>query len=113
MGVSLQKGQGVSLRKEQNDLDEIVIGLGWDVAQPKRGFLANLVGPKPADYDLDAIAVLLGPNGKLVIPSLKNGDVVFYNAMNHPSGCVRLTGDNRTGAGDGDDEHGFHNDRYS
>lgn len=103
MGVSLQKGQGVSLRKEENDLDEIVIGLGWDVAQPK-GLLGALFGKKPADYDLDAIAVLLDANGKLLSHQLKNGDIVFYNNMEHRSACVRLTGDNRTGAGDGDDE---------
>jgi len=104
MGVSLQKGQGVNLRKEENDLDEIVIGLGWDVAKPKTGLLGSLFGSKPADYDLDAIAVLLGKNGKMLMPRLENGDVVFYNNQQHGSGCVRLTGDNRTGAGDGDDE---------
>ena len=104
MGVSLQKGQGVSLRKEENDLDEIVIGLGWDVAKPKTGLLGGLFGQKPAEYDLDAIAVLLGKNGKMFMPRLENGDVVFYNNLQHSSGCVRLTGDNRTGAGDGDDE---------
>jgi stress response protein SCP2 len=104
MGVSLQKGQGVNLRKEENDLDEIVIGLGWDLAKPKTGLLGGLFGKKPADYDLDAIAVLLGKNGKMLMPRLENGDVVFYNNLQHGSGCVRLTGDNRTGAGDGDDE---------
>jgi tellurium resistance protein TerD len=99
MGVSLSKGQGVSLRKEENDLDEVVIGLGWDVAKPKGG-LFGMFAKKPPDYDLDAIAVLLDANGKM----RQRGDVVFYNNLKHPSGCVRLTGDNRTGAGDGDDE---------
>jgi tellurium resistance protein TerD len=100
MAVSLRKGQGVSLRKVENDLCQITIGLGWDVAEQKRGFLGSLFGSKPEDYDLDAIAFLLGPDGKL--PSRE--DVVFYNAMKHPSGALWLTGDNRTGAGDGDDE---------
>jgi len=105
MGVSLQKGQGVNLRKEENDLDEIVIGLGWDVAPPKKtGVLGGLFGKKPAEYDLDAIAVVLGKNGKMQRPRLENGDVIFYNNLQHSSGCIRLTGDNRTGAGDGDDE---------
>jgi len=35
---------------------------------------------------------------------LYEGDVVFFNSMKHPSGHIWLTGDNRTGAGDGDDE---------
>lgn len=100
MAVSLRKGQGVSLDKAVNDLSTITIGLGWDIAQPKRGFLGSLFAAKPEDYDLDAIALLLGADDKLTGPE----DVVFYNAQQHPSGALWLTGDNRTGAGDGDDE---------
>jgi stress response protein SCP2 len=100
MAVSLRKGQGVSLRKADNDLSRITIGLGWDVAEQKRGFLGSLFGGKQDDYDLDAIAFLLGADGKL--PGRE--DVVFYNAQRHASGALWLTGDNRTGAGDGDDE---------
>lgn len=100
MAVSLSKGQGVSLRKAENDLSQITIGLGWDVAEQKRGLLGSLFGGKQEDYDLDAIAFLLGADGKLTSPD----DVVFYNAQEHPSGALWLTGDNRTGAGDGDDE---------
>lgn len=100
MAVSLRKGQGISLKKVENDLSQITIGLGWDVAEQKRGLLGSLFGKKPDDYDLDAIAFLLGADGKL--PS--RDDVVFYNAMRHSSGALWLTGDNRTGDGDGDDE---------
>ena len=100
MAVSLRKGQGVNLRKAENNLSQITIGLGWDVAEPKRGFFGSLFSSKPEDYDLDAIAFLLGENGKLTA----NDDVVFYNAMRHPSSALWLTGDNRTGDGDGDDE---------
>jgi len=100
MAVSLRKGQGVSLRKVENDLSQITIGLGWDVAQQKRGFLGSLFGGEPEDYDLDAVAFLLDANRKLA----GRDDVVFYNAMRHPSGALWLTGDNRTGDGDGDDE---------
>ena len=35
---------------------------------------------------------------------LKNSDVIFFNNLKHRSGDIWLTGDNRTGAGDGDDE---------
>ena len=30
--------------------------------------------------------------------------MIFFNNLKHPSGHIWLTGDNRTGAGDGDDE---------
>jgi stress response protein SCP2 len=110
MGVSLRKGEGVSLRKEENDLATLTIGLGWDVAKPK-GFLGKLFN-KEEDYDLDAIAFLLDGNGKIANlgktvngkHTITEGDVVFFNAMKHTSGKIWLTGDNRTGAGDGDDE---------
>jgi stress response protein SCP2 len=112
MGVSLKKGEGVSLSKAENDLDQVTVGLGWDVAEQSSGFLGGLFGKKQEDYDLDAIAFLLDRNGKVANlgvdgsgnVTLEKGDVVFYNSMRHPSGCVWLTGDNRTGAGDGDDE---------
>lgn len=98
MGISLKKGQGVSLKKGRDDLSEVIIGLGWDLAKPK-GFFGSIFG-KSEDYDLDAICFLLGSDGKVH----QNGDVVFYNSMQHPTGAVTLTGDNRTGAGEGDDE---------
>jgi tellurium resistance protein TerD len=100
MAVSLKKGQGVNLRKDDHDLSQITIGLGWDVAEERRGFLGSLFGAKPDEYDLDAIAFLLDANGKL--PGRE--DIIFYNAQRHPGGAIWLTGDNRTGAGDGDDE---------
>lgn len=110
MGVSLRKGQGISLKKVNDELNEVTIGLGWDVAKTK-GFLGSIFG-KTEDYDLDAICFLLGRDGKVINLgmvvngewTLKNGDVVFYNSLRHPSGSVTLTGDNRTGEGDGDDE---------
>ena len=68
--------------------------------------MSKLFGKKEDEYDLDVIAVLLNGNGKITNPgeNLKNGDVIFYNNLKHPTGKVWLTGDNRTGAGEGDDE---------
>jgi stress response protein SCP2 len=111
MAVSLKKGQGVSLRKDEFDLSKVTIGLGWDVNQEKGGLLSFL-SSKPEDYDLDVVAFLIGANGKVNDlgpikdgrPTLVNGDVVFFNSLNHNSGQIYLTGDNRTGDGDGDDE---------
>ncbi len=36
MTVSLRKGQGVSLRKNEFDLSSVTIGLGWDINEEKK-----------------------------------------------------------------------------
>ena len=56
MALSLKKGEGVSLRKEENDLAQVTIGLGWDVAEvpQKKGMFGSLFAPKPQEFDLDA-----------------------------------------------------------
>lgn len=119
--INLSKGQTIDLRKNAKgesvyDLSKVTIGLGWDVRQKQTGFLGKLFGSKEEEYDLDAIAFLLDANGKVANLgrtalasngqqiALFEGDVIFFNSMKHPSGHIWLTGDNRTGAGDGDDE---------
>ena len=104
MAISLKKGQGIDLRKSQFDLSEVTIGLGWDLAAPT-GILSAL-SRKTEDYDLDAIAFLCGSDGRVhnLGDKLIGGDVVFFNSQRHHTGHIWLTGDNRTGAGEGDDE---------
>jgi stress response protein SCP2 len=113
MAINLQKGQTIDLRKNDRgesiyDLSQVTIGLGWDVRQ-------KLFGGKEEEYDLDAVAFLLDSNGKVADlgrtasvsgrnVALYGGDVIYFNSMRHPSGNIWLTGDNRTGVGDGDDE---------
>lgn len=107
MGINLKKGQGINLSKSQYDLSSVTVGLGWDVAVQSSGFLGSFFGNKQEDYDLDAIAFLCGTDGKVKNVGddrLIGGDVIFYNNLRHPSGQIWLTGDNRTGDGDGDDE---------
>ena len=113
MAVSLKKGQGVSLKKNEYNLSKVTIGLGWDVNEQKTGGgLLGFLSKKPKEYDLDVVAFLLNENGKVNDlgpienghPSLKNGDVVYFNNLKHFSGQIWLTGDNRDGAGSGDDE---------
>lgn len=95
MSISLQKGQKVSLTKDNAGLSKVVVGLGWDEVKQKTGFFA----PKPAPIDCDASAIVL-TDGKLISGS----DVVFFNNLRHSSGAIQHMGDNLTGAGDGDDE---------
>lgn len=113
MAVTLKKGQGVSLKKSSYDLSMVTIGLGWDINEEKKGFLGGLFAKKDEEYDLDVVAFLCDANGKVQNlgavdgnnrVTLVGGDIVFFNSMRHSSGCIWLTGDNRTGAGDGDDE---------
>jgi tellurium resistance protein TerD len=89
MAVSLSKGGNVSLTRGAPSLSRILVGLGWE-ARATTGY----------DYDLDASAFLLGENGKVK----KDEDFIFYNQDRSQCGSVKHNGDNRTGAGDGDDE---------
>ena len=61
MSISLQKGQKVSLTKENAGLSNVLIGLGWDEAKRSRG---GFFAPKPQAIDCDASALLL-KGGKL------------------------------------------------
>jgi tellurium resistance protein TerD len=89
MGVSLSKGGNVSLTKEAPGMTAILAGLGWD-ARTTTG----------ADFDLDASALMVDANGKI----LGDSYFIFFNNLNSPDGSVQHTGDNLTGEGDGDDE---------
>ncbi|TSD46249.1 TerD family protein [Rhodococcus sp. KBS0724] len=89
MGVTLAKGGNVSLSKAAPNLTKIAVGLGWD-ARSTSG----------ADFDLDASALVTGPERKV----LSDLHFVFYNNLRSPDGAIEHTGDNLTGEGEGDDE---------
>ena len=89
MGVTLAKGGNVSLSKAAPNLTKVAVGLGWD-ARSTSG----------ADFDLDASALVTGPERKV----LSDLHFVFYNNLRSPDGSIEHTGDNLTGEGDGDDE---------
>lgn len=92
MSVSLTKGGKVSLTKEAGgSLTKVNIGLGWDA---KRGEVSG------AEFDLDASAFMLDASGKV----RSDKDFVFWGNLESAEGALRHTGDNLTGAGDGDDE---------
>ncbi|MFC4454628.1 TerD family protein [Deinococcus sonorensis] len=89
MALTLQKGGNLSLSKQDPNLKRLVVGLGWD-ARSTDG----------QDFDLDASAFLLNSAGR----TRSDADFIFYNQLKSLDGSVEHTGDNRTGAGDGDDE---------
>jgi tellurium resistance protein TerD len=89
MAISLSKGGNVNLSKEAPGLNKIVVGLGWD-ARATDG----------AAFDLDASAFLVKLDGKV----RSDSDFCFYNNKVVADGAVQHTGDNTTGAGEGDDE---------
>ncbi|MCC9072023.1 TerD family protein [Flavobacterium sp. F-65] len=85
MAINLEKGQRQSI-----DAPKFTVGLGWDSNSSSTG----------EGFDLDASIFLVGANGKL--PS--DNHFVYYNNLKSPDQAVIHTGDNLTGAGDGDDE---------
>jgi tellurium resistance protein TerZ len=88
--ISLEKGSRLSLAKEDGTkLTSISMGLGWDGA---RGFLG---GAK--SIDLDASCLLLNADKQLV-------EEVSFRNLQSRCRSIQHSGDNRTGAGDGDDE---------
>jgi len=89
MPVSLSKGGNVSLSKEAPGLTAVIVGLGWDVR--------TTTG---TDFDLDASAIVVDAGGKVI----SDQHFVFFNNLKTPDGAVEHTGDNTTGAGEGDDE---------
>lgn len=90
MAIQLSKGQKIDLTKDNPALNNIVVGLGWDVKVFDGG----------QEFDLDASAFLLDAQGK----ATQDLDFIFYNNLVSTCGSVEHTGDNRTGEGDGDDE---------
>jgi tellurium resistance protein TerD len=89
MAISLQKGGNVNLSKEAPSMKSMIVGLGWD-ARATDG----------AAFDLDASAFMLNASGKVA----NDGGFIFYNNKKSADGGLEHTGDNLTGAGDGDDE---------
>lgn len=89
MAISLQKGGNVNLSKEAPGMKKMQVGLGW-----------NVRATDGDAFDLDGSGFLLSASGKV----RSDADFIFYNQAKSVDGSVQHSGDNRTGAGDGDDE---------
>ena len=90
MPINLSKGQKVDLTKGNAGLDPILAGLGWDTNKYDGGH----------EFDLDVSVFMTGDSGKVETES----NFIFYNNPQDAAGSVVYSGDNRTGAGEGDDE---------
>ena len=84
--LNLQKNEILDLTKRNPGLKKVTLGAGWDVSQGG------------VDFDIDIAAFLLDANNKFNTVS----NVIFFN--NKQGQGIALSGDNRTGAGEGDDE---------
>ncbi|MEL6579729.1 MAG: TerD family protein [Cyanobacteria bacterium J06621_12] len=92
MAINLSKGERISLEKVAPGLIQIFIGLGWDINVTDTG----------GDFDIDASIFLLDGSEKLI----SDKHFIFYNNLKSPDPeqSIQQRGDNRTGAGEGDDE---------
>ena len=84
--LNLNKNDILDLTKRNPGLKKVSLGAGWDIAN------------NGLDYDLDIAAFLLDSNNKFNTVS----NIIFF--INNESQGISLAGDNRTGAGEGDDE---------
>ena len=84
--LNLNKNDILDLTKRNPGLKKVSLGAGWDIAN------------NGLDYDLDIAAFLLDSNNKFNTVS----NIIFFN--NKEGQGISLAGDNRTGAGEGDDE---------
>lgn len=95
MGITLNKGQTISLSKESPGLKRVFMGLGWDPAK-KGGFFGKIMGGGD-DIDLDASVIVLDQDKTEI-------DIVSFGKLRSSDGAIKHDGDNLTGEGDGDDE---------
>lgn len=84
--LNLNKNDILDLTKRNPGLKKVMLGAGWDISN------------SGSDFDLDIAAFLLDANNKFNTVS----NVIFFN--NKAGRGITLGGDNRTGAGEGDDE---------
>lgn len=85
----ISRGDEINITHKDPTMRKVLIGLGWDMKK---------FDSEP--LDLDASIFLLNVHEKTRVDE----DFIFYNNAQGGENSVRHMGDNRTGAGDGDDE---------
>ena len=82
-------GEELNITEKDETIRKVCVAAGWD------SFTFNSM-----TLDMDLSLFLLDRNGKTRVDE----DFIFYNQPEALNGGVRHRGDNRSGAGDGDDE---------
>lgn len=96
--INLNKGQTIDLtKKDGGTLKNVRLGLGWDAQTVTKKGLFGGSKTVQKSIDLDASAIMFD-GGKGVV------ETVFFGHLNSADGSIQHTGDNLTGAGEGDDE---------
>ncbi len=91
MGISLEKGQRISLEKNGSSLSSVCVGVNWG-AIDKKGIFGN----KKIAVDLDASIGMYNDNKELI-------DIVYFGKLKSDDGSINHSGDDLTGDMDGDD----------
>ncbi|MDD1792310.1 TerD family protein [Enterovibrio makurazakiensis] len=92
MAINLEKGNTINLNKSEPTLKNLRLGLGWDL-------IAN-----DPPVDIDCSVFICKHDAQQQPKLISDQHFVFYNNLQCPEGAIVHLGDNRTGAGDGDDE---------
>jgi tellurium resistance protein TerZ len=93
-GISLKKGNSISLEKSGNQLDHIVIGLNWGAIEKKAlwGLMRNT-----ETVDLDGTVAVFDAQGNAI-------EVIYYNNLVSLDRAIKHSGDDREGDLFGDDD---------
>lgn len=81
MTVSLVKGQKGDLTKNNPNLTNVIIGMGWD--------------NRNSSLDVDFSAFLLAPNSKVT----KDEDLIFYGNPTNPGNSISVMSNRQTYSG--------------
>ncbi len=93
MTLDLSKGERINLAQKAPGTRFFSVGIGWDQSNP------------PIDLDVSAAACKYDANGDPKLVAGKDSFLYFgTQGKNIGNGAVVHSGDNLTGAGDGDDE---------
>jgi len=92
MAINLEKGSAINLSKAETTLKKLRLGLGWD-----------LLASEPP-IDIDCCVFICKYDSQQQPKLISDQHFIFYNNLQCPNQAVTHNGDNRTGAGDGDDE---------
>ena len=94
-GVTLQKGERFNLTKGGGGDTAFYVGLSWDEPTAHNSAF---------DFDLDVSAFACEYDANEDPKLISDKHFIFFNNLKAPDGSIIHAGDNRTGAGDGDDE---------